>query len=131
MRKTIEKGWLRPGMRSSDYGVSSYHNHSGKGPKNYRRSDELIREDVCEVLKWDTDVDATEIDVRVVDGVVKLEGCVDSRHAKKQAERLTEMVRGVRDVQNSLFLRSLLDLSQDKAISRGDDGLYSQEIHPR
>jgi osmotically-inducible protein OsmY len=131
MKRPIEKGWHRPGMRSSDYGVSAYHNHSGKGPKNYRRSDEHIRDEVCEILKWDPDVDASEIDVTVSNGIVYLDGYVDSRHAKKHSERLIEEVRGFQDVQNRLVLKPLLDLSPEKAISCGDEGLFSQEIQPR
>lgn len=74
----------------------------GVGPKNYRRSDDAIREDLCELLMDDPDVDATEIDVRVSDGVVTLDGTVRERGMKHLAERLAESVRGVRDVQNNL-----------------------------
>jgi hypothetical protein len=37
----------------------------GRGPKGYRRSDERIREDVCECLSADDRVDASDIDVTV------------------------------------------------------------------
>lgn len=74
----------------------------GVGPKNYRRSDDAIREDLCELLMDDPDVDATEIDVRVSEGVVTLDGTVRDRSMKHLAERLAESVRGVRDVQNNL-----------------------------
>jgi osmotically-inducible protein OsmY len=76
--------------------------YRGRGPKNYQRSDERIREDVCERLMLDHDVDATEIDVTVHDGVVVLDGTVNERHAKRIAEDICELVRGVRDVQNNL-----------------------------
>lgn len=76
--------------------------YRGRGPKNYQRSDERIREDVCERLTMDHDVDASDIEVTVRDGVVTLDGTVNERHAKRIAEDVCESVRGVRDVQNQL-----------------------------
>jgi hypothetical protein len=74
----------------------------GVGPKNYRRSDDAIREDLCELLTDDPAVDATEIEVRVSEGMVTLDGTVRDRTMKHRAERLAESIRGVRDVQNNL-----------------------------
>ena len=76
--------------------------YRGRGPKNYQRSDERIREEVCERLTMDHDVDASEIEVAVSDAVVTLSGTVNERHAKRIAEDLCESVRGVKDVQNNL-----------------------------
>lgn len=81
------------------YGRASY---AGRGPKGYKRSDERIREDVSEVLTRNEDVDATEIEVTVNDGIVTLAGTVDDRHAKRIAEDLAQDVSGVRDVQNQI-----------------------------
>ena len=76
--------------------------YRGRGPKNYQRSDERIREEICERLTMDHDVDATEIEVEVQGGVVTLNGSVNERHAKRLAEDLADSVRGVKDVQNNL-----------------------------
>jgi len=76
--------------------------YRGLGPKNYQRSDERIREDVCERLTMDHDVDATEIEVAVEGAIVTLNGSVNERHAKRLAEDIAESVRGVKDVQNNL-----------------------------
>ncbi|HEX2061374.1 MAG TPA: BON domain-containing protein [Thermoanaerobaculia bacterium] len=76
--------------------------YRGRGPKNYQRSDERIREDVCERLTMDHDVDASDVEVNVADGVVTLSGSVSDRRAKRLAEDLCESVRGVKDVQNDL-----------------------------
>ena len=81
---------------------SSRPSYRGRGPKNYQRSDERIREDVCERLAEDHDVDATDIEVTVSGGVVVLTGSVGERQAKRIAEDLAESVRGVRDVENNL-----------------------------
>ncbi|HEY1342642.1 MAG TPA: BON domain-containing protein, partial [Bryobacteraceae bacterium] len=53
--------------------------HTGRGPKNYRRNDERIREDVCVRLTDHPEIDASEIEVRVDDGEVTLSETVDSR----------------------------------------------------
>ncbi len=75
---------------------------AGKGPKGYKRSDERIREDVCDCLTDDPELDASAIEVKVKDGEVTLSGAVDSRHAKRHAEHLIDQVSGVRDVHNGL-----------------------------
>jgi hypothetical protein len=76
--------------------------HTGKGPKGYSRSDDRIREDVCEYLTRHGNVDASEIEVRVKDGEVTLTGTVNRREEKRMAEEATENVPGVRDVHNQL-----------------------------
>lgn len=86
----------------SDTGTPMRPSYRGRGPKNYQRSDERIREEVCERLAADHDVDASEIEVSVNGGVVTLEGSVQERQMKRLAEDVTELVRGVRDVQNNL-----------------------------
>jgi hypothetical protein len=92
-----DRGWNIG--RDTDRGTTSYR---GRGPKNYQRSDERIREDVCERLAMDDDIDASEIEINVAEGVVTLNGSVNERHAKRMAEDVCENVRGVKDVQNNL-----------------------------
>ncbi|HET7343151.1 MAG TPA: BON domain-containing protein [Methylomirabilota bacterium] len=48
--------------------------HTGRGPRGYQRSDERIREDVCERMCQSGDLDATDIEVRVSNGEVTLLG---------------------------------------------------------
>lgn len=72
----------------------------GRGPKGYTRSDERIREDVCERLSGDDEVDATEVTVRVQSGEVTLEGSVPTRHMKRVATYIAENISGVQDVHN-------------------------------
>ena len=76
--------------------------HRGKGPANYTRSDERIRELVCEALTDDHDVDATHIDVTVKDSEVILAGTVDDRRQKRMAEDCAAHIAGVKDVHNQL-----------------------------
>lgn len=76
-----------------------------RGPRGYARSDERVFEDVCERLAEDHDLDASEIEVGVDDGIVTLGGWVDSREAREWAEDLTWDVLGVGDVKNHLHVR--------------------------
>lgn len=76
--------------------------HSGRGPKGYKRSDDSIYHDVCDTLTMSPDVDASDIEVTVKDGVVFLNGSVPDRETKKNAELDIENISGVIDVQNLL-----------------------------
>jgi len=80
--------------------------HAGRGPRGYHRADERVREDVCDGLTEAADVDATDIEVSVKDGLVTLAGTVESRAAKRRAEDIAESIRGVKDVENRLRLKS-------------------------
>jgi len=92
----------RPRETSDFGGRSTDDRFSGVGPKNYKRPDERIREDACEALTRHRDIDASEIEVEVKEGVVILKGSVDSRPTKRLAEQVCETVAGVKDVVNSL-----------------------------
>lgn len=80
--------------------------HTGRGPKGYQRSNERVREDICERLTRHGQVDASDIDVQVQDGEVTLAGTVDTRQAKRLAEDTAFSVSGVRDVHNQLRVGS-------------------------
>lgn len=79
--------------------------HQGRGPKGYRRSDARIQEDINDRLTDDPYIDATYIEVSVLEGDVTLAGEIYSREEKRRAERLAEDVSGVGEVQNNLRLR--------------------------
>ena len=91
--------------RNRQYGRGDWRpgrGYAGRGPKGYRRTDERIGEDVNDFLTEDAEVDATDIEVKVEDGVVILTGRVDDRRQKRVAEDLAERVSGVRDVHNQI-----------------------------
>lgn len=79
--------------------------HYGKGPKGWKRSDDSIRTDACEALMDDGHVDASEIEVSVEDGVIRLQGTVEERSAKRRAESCVENLSGVKDVINEIRLK--------------------------
>ena len=80
--------------------------HHGKGPKNYQRSDERIREEVCERLTFDPEIDASDISVFVKDREVRLSGTVEERRIKFMVEHLVSHVAGVEEVHNELRVRA-------------------------
>jgi osmotically-inducible protein OsmY len=75
---------------------------TGRGPKGYQRSDDRIREDVCDRLADDAHIDAGDIEVGVSKGEVTLTGFVRDREDKRHAEDVVERISGVREVHNSL-----------------------------
>lgn len=105
--------WTNPGVSGkSDEGetwvnqreYNQQTNFIGYGPKNYQRSDDRIYEEVCEALMRNRSVDATNIGVKVENGVVFLTGKVASRKMKKISELLVEDQPGVQDVRNELMV---------------------------
>jgi osmotically-inducible protein OsmY len=122
-RFDIDRGWHTPG--TSGYGNSgefrsNTQSHYGKGPKGYVRSDERIREDICDRLSDDDEIDARDITVTVKNAEVILEGTVNDRRSKHRAEDVAESVSGVKDVSNHLRARKgLLQELGDKIT--GDD----------
>lgn len=90
------------GMRRMFGGGMTGGQHRGKGPKNYTRSDDRIREDVNDRLADDDWLDASDIDVTVDKCEVTLSGTVTSREDKRRAEDVAERVSGVRHVQNNI-----------------------------
>lgn len=67
----------------------------GRGPRNYRPTDERICERVCEVLTDRTDIDASELHVEVECGIVKLQGNVRSAAMKDRTLAAIEDTYGV------------------------------------
>jgi hypothetical protein len=107
------------GYISSQRSQKSYQSHVGKGPKGWQRSDERIREDVCESLARHPEVDASDIDVKVQNCEVTLTGNVTEREAKRIAEDVVERVFGVKDVQNQIKVKP--DGAGDREVTRNAD----------
>ena len=96
----------RAGYRSDQQRLRSHGDHSGKGPRAYRRSDGRILEDMNERLYDDPFVDASDIEVTVADGNITLIGTVQSRGEKRRAEDIAEAVSGVKNIENRLRVRA-------------------------
>ena len=70
-------------------------------PRGHQRSDERLREMICERLMEEHSLDVSDVEVSVRGGRVTLDGSIDSRLAKYQVEDIVDHV-GVSDVQNNL-----------------------------
>ncbi len=104
--------------------------HRGKGPRGYTRSDERIKEMVCEVLTEDAHIDASGIDVEVKSGEVILSGMVPNRRMKRMAEDALEGIGGIKDVSNQLKIsddeRQMLGRA-DQAGNQNGNGVVGHE----
>jgi osmotically-inducible protein OsmY len=90
--------------------------HRGKGPRGYQRSDERLMEMICERLREDPYIDASDVTVTVQSSKVTFDGAVDSRHTKNLIEDVAEQL-GVDDVQNNLRVQR-----QDQGRSEAQQG---------
>ena len=79
--------------------------YSGRAPRGYRRSDERIREDVCERFTDDGDLDPSDVEISVDTGEVTLVGTVATRAQKRLAEDIADGIFGVVEVHNRLRVR--------------------------
>lgn len=124
----LDQGYGAGGQSSSQAahlsrgGRQQWGRHAGRGPKNYVRSDERIRDDINDRLTDDPELDATEIDVKVANCEVTLGGTVDSREAKRRAEDLVETVSGVKHVQNNLRVQPAGMSAEDPTARAGKRG---------
>lgn len=118
-----ERGAGEPGWRGTEYGLGERYEtfgegwttpgpYTGRGPRGYQRSDERIREDVNERLTQHGQIDATDIDVRVDNGVATLSGTANSRREKRMAEDVAESVSGVKDIDNQLKVQERQGLGE-------------------
>lgn len=88
----------------------------GKGPKGYKRSDDRIKEDVCETLARNPRVDASDIEVKVEESCVTLSGMVDNKEIKRAAEMAIENLSGVDDVRNEIRVRKMGERGAEDSI---------------
>lgn len=102
-RSGSPRGWRRQVRGGAEEAQAG--SYAGRGPKGYQRSDERIREDICEGLMADPEIDASTMTVEVKDGEVTLEGTVEDRATKRAAEDLADDVLGVKQVHNRLRVR--------------------------
>jgi hypothetical protein len=77
-----------------------------RGPKNYRRSDERILEDVYLRLLRDPSIDSSDVSVEVHRGVATLVGTVPTRHMKHEIEEAIHAIPGIEDIHNRVKVDS-------------------------
>lgn len=110
-----------PYRGETGYGEGGYYNqienwkilgpHTGKGPCGYHHSDERILKEICDRLMQRLiqhgKLDARQIQVRVENGQVTLEGRVQSQHARYIVQETAASVPGVIDIHNHLHISSV------------------------
>jgi len=93
------------------------------------RLDSDIRRDVEDELRWDPDIDATDVAVAVNNGVVALTGFVRSYSQRTQAERDAKRVAGVVGVANDIEVRlPVIDQRPDPDIVRDAVSALKSEL---
>jgi osmotically-inducible protein OsmY len=93
------------------------------------KSDSEIERDVREELKWEPDLDATDIATSVKDGVVTLAGFTKSYTDRLEAEIAAKRVAGVLAVVNDIEVRlPAIDQRPDPDIARDAVAALKQEL---
>jgi osmotically-inducible protein OsmY len=63
-----------------------------------KKSNDVLRQEVVEAIRWEPLLSSNEIDVSVHDGIVTLGGTVDNYTQKKEAEQAVKNIAGVKAV---------------------------------
>lgn len=129
-RNDQQPGGGNYGGSSRDYYGQGYgaqaqpqQSHRGKGPMNFTRSDERIKEHVSEQLMEHHEIDASNVTVEVKNGEVTLSGTVNDRNQRRMIEDVVEQVSGVRDVHMSIKIGDMQTMQghKSKTSSNGPD----------
>jgi hypothetical protein len=99
-RRDVRNEYVEPAAEPVQTETTKH--YAGVGPRGFRRTDDRIREEICDRLTAHGMIDASDVEVAVNDGVVRLTGAVADRATKRLAEDVVESVGGVRDVDNLL-----------------------------
>lgn len=83
-------------------GMEGQRSYRGLGPQGYKRSDDRIRDDICERLTDSDRIDASNVTIDVNQGTVTLSGSVPERHMRYAAEDLVDDAMGVESINNQL-----------------------------
>lgn len=101
--------------------------------QNNQRTDKEIGDEVSVALSENSDIDASEISVEVVDGNVFLRGQIDNRSAKKMAEESIGNISGIKDIFNELAIKEVdpsMDVGFDITNDLERDEFYRAEKRP-
>lgn len=96
-----------------------------RSPKGYTRSDDRIREDVCDRLGTLSGVDPSEVEVSVRDGEVTITGTVRERWQKHQIENAADAISGVKEIHNQIRVKQHEDRSDTASSSSSATAMKS------
>lgn len=63
-----------------------------------KKSNDILRKEVMEAIKWEPVLQSSKIQVTVQDGIVTLAGTVENYNQKKEAEHAIKDIRGVKTI---------------------------------
>ena len=107
-------------------------------PQHAYRSDTDIEEAIARAYRWSNTIPDQDIRIDVKDGHVELFGSVEWEFQKHRAKRIAEDIIGVKDVTNSINIKSTLPTTSDvkekisAALKRSidfDDNRIYVEVH--
>lgn len=84
------------------FGPASDERTQRVGPRNYQRTDDRIRDEICEHLTFANGVDVRDVSVEVKGGIVTLDGTVRHRSQKYDIEDIADNTFGVTEVDNRI-----------------------------
>jgi osmotically-inducible protein OsmY len=97
----------------------------GRGPKNYRRSDSRLRDEIAERLMYHADIDSSDVTLEVEDAKVTLEGTVPERWMRYAVDDIAESVIGVADVNNRVRVHRTWESLRAEALG-GERGTHHE-----
>ena len=100
--RSLEGGYTSGPGRAALEAARQQPGRPSRGPRSYQRSDERIREDICERLFGDTGADASNVTVDVSKAVVTLGGTVPEPEDKRRIELVANSVLGVGGVEDRI-----------------------------
>jgi hypothetical protein len=89
----------------------------GRGPKGYKRSDERIKEDICEQLWRSESIDSSEVTIAVKEGEVILSGTVPERWMRHEIENIADDSMGVQNIDNNIRIQRQTEETSTEAAS--------------
>jgi hypothetical protein len=130
-----QQGYGQQGYGQQGYGQQGYGRQGARGagrfagkrgPKGWQRSDERIKEDLCEQLYNSDEIDSSDVTVEVTQGKVALEGTVRDRYTKHAIEDLVDGCPGVKDIDNRIRVSREDEESGAQSQASGREGSSSQ-----
>jgi len=120
-----EEAWL---LAAEVRGVRAVHNKlMVSGPRT--RPDSEIRQDILDSLQRDVYLTGLPITVSVADGIATLSGEVGNAYERLRAVDKTRMINNVRDVHNTITVRSWEQRGVRKAAPRPDASALEKAVH--
>ncbi len=77
---------------------------AGERGETYLHPDERARQRACALLAADTSIDASNVEVLVLSGVLRLSGSVPDDHARARVNTLCKDITGVTRIEDELTI---------------------------